>query len=177
MMLPYRLLARQLRRKNCYNDFLKYQRQLIKCENNRLRRKFLQDCKQAELIPKFLKLRIPNNGCFDEKSVHTFQKGLLNKELVRAKHEYQNLTQTLEFKRNKLKESASFNDEQANSRHLLPSILFFTRRTVETLRKSNSEVHKKKLLALSEDQGRPLFNVKNTVIIFGLDKPPPEYVL
>ena len=38
-------------------------------------------------------------------------------------------------------------------------------------------MHNNKLCTLSEDQDRPLFNVKNTVLTHGLEKQPPAYVL
>ena len=74
MLLPYRLLALELRRSDCWKQFRHYQKTLQKCENNLLRIDFLKNCKKAELIPKFLKFRIPNNGCFDDKAIHEFQK-------------------------------------------------------------------------------------------------------
>ena len=40
-----------------------------------------------------------------------------------------------------------------------------------------SRTHAKKLSNLSDEQQRPLFNVKNTVVIHDLDKTPPTYVL
>ena len=37
--------------------------------------------------------------------------------------------------------------------------------------------HNKKLQKLSEEQENPLFSVENTVILHGLDKTPPSYVM
>ena len=37
--------------------------------------------------------------------------------------------------------------------------------------------HNKKLLELSEQQERPLFNVSNTVLTYELDSEPPRYVM
>ena len=95
MLLPYRLLALELRRSDCWKQFRHYQKTLQKCENNLLRIDFLKNCKKAELIPKFLKFRIPNNGCFDDKAIHEFQKNLLNKEIIRAKENYKSLLSNL----------------------------------------------------------------------------------
>ena len=99
MILPYRLLAKELQRSCCWKQYLQYQKALCKVECNSLRIKFLENCKRADVIPKFLKFRIPNNGCFDDNSIHNFQKQLLNKELQRAKTDFQALNTTLEEKR------------------------------------------------------------------------------
>ena len=44
-------------------------------------------------------------------------------------------------------------------------------------RQEQSKTHTKKLSNLSDEQERPLFNVKNTVQISDLEKTPPTYVL
>ena len=44
-------------------------------------------------------------------------------------------------------------------------------------RHKQQATHNKKLLALSEEQEKPLFNVKNTVICYELDREPPKYVM
>ena len=59
----------------------------------------------------------------------------------------------------------------------IPSIVTFSRLNVMEHRHKQQAIHNKKLLDLSEEQGKPLFNVKNTVICYELDKEPPEYVL
>ena len=56
-------------------------------ENNSLRIGFLNNCLKTDIIPQFLRLRIPNNGRFDDKSVHEFQKKLLKKEIVKARED------------------------------------------------------------------------------------------
>ena len=95
MFLPYRLLAKELQRSCCLKQFLQYQKAICKLENNSLRIKFLENCKRADIIPKFLQFRVPNNGCFDGTSIHNFQKQLLNEELQKAKNDSQTLTTTL----------------------------------------------------------------------------------
>ena len=87
IFLPLRLLAKELQWDYCWKQYLQYTKALYKIDNNNLRIKFLERCKRAEIIPKFLKFRVPNNGCFDEESIHTFQKTLLNKELQKAKND------------------------------------------------------------------------------------------
>ena len=91
MFLPFRLLALELKRSSCWKQYLHYEKTILKVESNSLRIKFLENCKRADLIPNFLKFRIPNNGCFDEKSIHDFQRQLLNKELLNAKQNLKSL--------------------------------------------------------------------------------------
>ena len=100
--LPRRLLALQLQRLDCWKEFLQYEKQIKKLENNRLRLKFLDSCKHADIIPRFLNFRIPNNGCFDKKSIHDFQCSLLRKEIISAKENQDKITNRLAEKRSEL---------------------------------------------------------------------------
>ena len=152
MYLQHRLLAIELRRNGCWKDFLHYQKTLDKCENNALRIKFLENCKRADLIPNFLKFRIPTNGCFDENSIHDFQKRLLHKETIRAKENRQFLLQKLNERRTTLRDKTPAK--------CIPSIVLYTRIAVKEHRQKQTIVHDKKLSSLSEDQERPLFSVK-----------------
>ena len=169
MYLPRRLLALELKRRDCWKDFLLYQRTLIKLANNKTRIDFLEACKHACIIPKFLKFRIPQNGCFDDNSVHEFQKRLLNVEISKAKETQNSLQEKLNIARDTLKHKTPTK--------CLPSVVLYTNieRRQQIVNRRNT--HTKKLLTLSEDQGRPLFNVRNTVVCCGLDKEPPKYVL
>ena len=169
MFLPRRLLAYELTRNGCWRNFLHYQKALLKTETNRLRTKFLENCKRSDLIPKFLKFRVPNNGCFDDKAVHEFQKRLLNKEIMKAKDSQQSLLKTLTDRRSALK--------QKLPHKCLPSILFHTRRTQREHRGKQTAIHNKKLSNLSEEQDRPLFSVENTVMLYELETVPPKFVL
>ena len=144
IFLPIRLLAIELQRGCCWKQYLQYQKALHKLDNNILRVKFLDNCKRADVIPRFLKFRIPSNGCFDEKSIHTFQKTLLNKELQKAKTTTQTLTTTLNERRQQLR---SVVPEKA-----LPSVILYTRITRHNTRMQQDEVHNRKLAVLSEEQ-------------------------
>ena len=135
MFLPARLLAKELRRNNCWKQYLHYQKAVCKVESNHLRVKFLENCKRADVIPKFLKFRIPNNGCFDEKSVRDFQRKLLNGEILKAKVDLKSLNNTLDEKRLILKEVAP--DK------CLPSIVVHTRNTRITTRLEQMKTHNK----------------------------------
>ena len=134
-----------------------------------MRIKFLDKCKRADLIPKFLKFRIPTNGCFDDKSVHDFQRRLLHRETIRAKESCQTLQQQLNEKRASLRDNAP--------EKCLPSILLYTRIAVKDHHNKQTVTHNKKVLSLSEEQERPLFDINNTVITCDLDFKPPSYVI
>ena len=73
---------------------------------------------KADIIPRFLKFRIPNNGAFDPKSVFEFQKNLLRKELFRAKQDTETLINTIATKRKLIPTHVP--------ERLLPSIAFHT---------------------------------------------------
>ena len=169
MFLSLCLLARELQRSGCWKQYLQYQKAICKVESNSLRIKFLENCKRADIIPKFIKFRIPNNDCFDEKSIHNFQRNLLNKEIHKAKNDLQILTTTLNEKRQQL---TSVAPEKA-----LPSVVIYTRLTRPNTRRQQCKIHNTKLTSLSEEQQRPLFNVSNTVVVCGLKTSPPKYVM
>ena len=109
MILPYRLLATDLRRNDQWQAYLGYMKVLEKCQANALRLKFLDNCSKAGIIPRFLKFRIPNNGCFDTNSVLEFQKKLLRKEIVKARHDSQKVNVLLEDRRKSLRSSTTDN--------------------------------------------------------------------
>ena len=132
MFLPYRLLSSELSNNDCTKSFLQYRKTLEKLEKNRLRVQFITSCLKADIIPRFLKFRIPNNGAFDEKSIFEFQKGLLRKELFRAKQDLQNLNE----KRRAVQQHAPVN--------LLPSIAVYTRLHCKEVRRVVKNGHKKK---------------------------------
>ena len=169
MFLPFRLMALELRRSSCWKQYLHYEKTLNKVERNNLRIIFLENCKRADVIPSFLKFRIPTNGCFDEKSVHDFQRQLLKKELQKAKDDRRKLKENLHEKRRQL--------ILVVPPKCMPSIAVHTRNTRVTTRRELSRKHNHKLTILSEKQERPLFNVQNTVVTCGLDTLPPTYVM
>ena len=74
--LPRRLLIMELKRSGCYKSYLQYFRAICRLESCTLRLKFLETCLKSDIIPKFLKFCIPNNGCFDARSVNDFQRRL-----------------------------------------------------------------------------------------------------
>ena len=168
MYIPFRLMATRLKQFNCWKQYLQYQKILLKYDNNSLRIDFLENCKRADIIPRFLKFRIPTNGCFDEKTTHNFQQKLLNKELIKAKEERDKIKFQLEEKREDLKNTVP--------RKYLPSIIFHSRYDRRIAHREQSAKHNKKLTNLSEEQERPLFQVLNTVRLCDIDLKPPKYV-
>ena len=80
MFLPYRLLKKTLLSLGCSGAFMAYLRKRKKIDIARLREKFLKKCVQNDIIPRFLKFRVPENGCFVDSIVHAFQKKLLKTE-------------------------------------------------------------------------------------------------
>ena len=166
MLLPYRLLALELRRNDTWSVFLRYQRCLEKQHASDLRVQYIKNCMEADIIPRFLRFRIPNNGCFDNQSVHEFQKKLLKKELIQARADNQKVVSNLNEKRELLKHCIS--DQ------LLVSVAFYSRQQGRECRRQISATHYNKLLNLSEEQEKPLFSVKNTVVTYELDSTPPD---
>ena len=169
MFLPYHLLAISLKRTECWKPYLDYERSLMKHENCKCCIQFIGSCRSTDVIPKFLKFRIPNNGCFEPTAVHNFQRKLVKQELFKAK-------KTLGEHELKVKERRDI-FKGFLPQKLLPSVLLFTRVTVFNTRKNGEATHTKKLENLSKEQERLLYNLHNTVKLFELDVFPPKYVL
>ena len=164
MFLAYKLLTIELKRNGWWKDFLHYRKSLQKRENHSLRIRFLEDCLKSNIVPKFLKFRIPENGCFDNKAVMEFQLRLLRKELFKAKAELLSADKKLCENRETLKSKIS--------ERIIPSIILHVRLETRQFTKTLMEKLNKKLNKLSEDQGKPLFNVSNTVICYELPERP-----
>ena len=169
MFLPYRLLLLELQRIGCLKSFLQYQKFLCKVENHSLRIQFLNNCFKADLIPRFLKFRVPNNGCFDDQSVHTFQKRLLRREIARARKHLEDANDKLNGKRSMLTEKAPLGT--------IASIALYSRQARLMFRAKQSRIHNKKLSSLSDEQERPLFSVDNTVFTYRMEENPPQFVM
>ena len=105
MFSPYHLLAKTLRLNECLKLYLEYEICLIKREREKCKNLFLESCLQADIIPKFLKFRIPNNGCFEPTVVHNFQRRLLKQELSKAKETILQHDASLDARRSALQQS------------------------------------------------------------------------
>ena len=97
---------------------LDYERSLMKPENCKCCIQFIENFLSADVIPKFLKFRIPNNGCFQPTTIHNFQRKLLKQELFKVK-------KTLAEHKLKVKERRDILKGFLPQK-LLPSVLFFT---------------------------------------------------
>ena len=169
MFIPYRLLAISLKRIGTWKKYKIYEKALIKLVNCVCRIEFIEDCCQADIIPRFLKFRIPENGCFEPSIVHNFQRNLLKAELVKAKRQKEVHLNNVQLGRTELRE--------ASSTKLIPSIVLYTRQAVKTARIEVKKSHARKLKAWSKEQQRPLFDVHDTVKILDADIKPPRYVI
>ena len=169
MFLPKKHLLLQLKRSDCVKQYLNYEDHLVKISNCKLRIEFLKNCKRADIIPKFLKFRIPINGCFDDKLVHDFQRKLLQKEFISATENLKELNYVLKEIRDIVKRDIP--------RIWFPSVILWTRIKQTKVCQEGKNRHNEKLCMLSEEQEKPLFSVSNTVRLFEIDKPPPQYVI
>ena len=169
MLLPFRLFKKETQRQNCFKHYLHYVKTLEKSDKCQLRISFLEKCRDSNIIPKFLKFRVPNNGCFDDDAVEKFQRGLLHKEIGRARSTLSDLLLRLEEKRDILK--------QKLPRNCVPSAVVYSRIQRVKSRIYTSATHDKKIKNLSLLQKKPLFNVKNTVRIVDVSINIPSYVL
>ena len=137
MFLPYRLLANSLKSVNSWKEFLDYQKALIKQENNFRRISFIEECRKAGIIPRFLKFRIPNNGCFEPTVVHNFQLRLLKQELNKAITTKTHHAEMVAEKRSRLKENLPAK--------LILSVILFSRIQITETRTQVANTHSKKL--------------------------------
>ena len=169
MFLPERLLKIELKRNECYREYLQYMKSLDKLDKCVLRKKFLVECRNSDIIPKFLQFRIPNNGCFEDHAVHNFQRNLLHKEIAKASNQNAICESRLCEARERLKSLVP--------NKCVPSVVLYTRYNRSISRKSILLNHKHKIQNLSASQQKPLLNIQNTVKVVGFDKPVPKYVL
>ena len=98
---------------------------------------FIKQCRQADIIPRFLKFRIPHNGCFDPMTVHNFQRNLLKNELNKAKKLRETHSNIIEEKRSTLKSNLPMK--------LVPSVVFYTRQRLNQVHSQVSKTHQKKI--------------------------------
>ncbi len=169
MFLPFRLLAKSLKTLDGWKRFLDYRKALINQEKNLRRISFLQQCCDADIIPRFLTFRIPENGCFEATVVHNFQVKLLKTELNKAKKTIEKRAKTVEDRRIALRPVVPD--------RLVPSVVLFCRIEVSNTKEELVKKHANKLQNLSREQERPLFNTHDTVKLVELDEIPPKYVM
>ena len=120
-----------------------------------LRIVFLEKCLINDVIPNFLRFRIPENGCFEPTIVQKFQRRLLKAELGKARSIFEHAINRLNDARCVLKENCRV--------LLLPSVILFIRYHRRVTNGEISARHHKKLQELATKQEKPLRNIKNTV--------------
>ena len=130
----------------------------------------LQTCEDSKLIPKFLKFRIPKNGCFNKNAVEKFQANLLKLEVRNAKTQLE--------KKKEDTEECLIELRQKIPAKLIPTVLLHTRVAWFTEKQKVHTKHQEKLNNLSIDQDRPIARVKkDTITILDNIKDLPEYVI
>ena len=83
-VIPFKLLKKILQQDGIWKIYLDYTAALLKARNCQQRILFLKKCLSNDLIPRFLKFRIPENGCFEATMFHNFQRRLLRREVSEA---------------------------------------------------------------------------------------------
>ena len=137
---------------------MKYRSSFRKFVNHNLRIRFLENCDKTDIVPIFLKFRIPNNGCFDDRYVRDFQKRLLKKEIIQAKVDMKDSMQKVNIEREKVKMRVPYK--------CYPSVILHTRCFIKEFRSELGNKLNSKLHRLSREQERPLFNVENTAVSY-----------
>ena len=155
MFPPYHLLAKELRRKDCCKQYLDYKRSFIKRERNKCQIDIFKKCIQTDIVPAFLKFRVPNNGSFEPTVVHNFQRRILKGELNKANVALYEHKKKVNDTHEKLR--------QILSHTLITSVGLYSRMTVQNIHLEVTSTFLKKLDNLSKQQERPLFNVHDTV--------------
>ena len=136
MFLPRRLLAVILKKRDCWTPVPKYFRTLTKRENTIQRINFIVSCRAADITPRFLRFRVPDNGCFEPTVVRNFQRKLLNQELKRARDLLNVHNKSIIRLCNEVRTIVLS--------AYIPSIVFNSRYIINTTRKTKRQRHKRK---------------------------------
>ena len=168
MLLPLLLLKKFLFKNGTWRLYLQYHRALKKRLHSELRIIFLKSCLSNDLIPKFLSFRLPENGVFDDKTVHNFRRKLLRSELSKAHEAKLNSTTKTDEIRRLLADACGV--------FFLHSVVFYTRQFMRDVTRKTKHTHEKKKQFLSERHSKPLRTVKDTVEILDDSISPPSWV-
>ena len=110
--------------------------------------KFLRFCLENDIIPDFLRFRVPEKGVFSNQAVHSFQTKLLRTEINKARTDEKNIEVKLEKARGAVQRGV---DEK-----FWPSVIKFLSLRGQRQTTTVKETDQKKLMKLSERQDRPL---------------------
>ena len=149
-ILPRILFEKILEKRDALSFFAKYQRSVQKLSFCCHRIKFLSTCLKNDIISKFLRFKMPANGCFESTVVHNFQKRLLRKEKQKALQTKICLAGSLDISRRTF--------TSAVPRYYLPSAAFHVRYDMRVSYQEVSDRHRKKLDDLARLQENPLHN-------------------
>ena len=167
MIVPSRLFVTTLWFYDCHSLFLKYSSTYEKHLKCSFRIKFLRQCCKNNVIPRFLKFRIPNNRCFDKTIVPNFQTKLLKKELNDAHHHLKKIERSLDCYRSQFRDTVP--------RYIIHLVMFHIRRSTEYISMVCLPRHKKKLSELSLEQDKSLRSCLKTVVVTNNNFKPPQY--
>ena len=148
MIIPPILLKKIVTRHGAWISYIKYQRALPKRINAVCRTDFLKSCLANDVIPNFLSLRIPENGCFEQTKVHTFQKKHLRREFSRVVSDIKIAEDQLEALRAALRKLCPAD--------VIQSVIFQSRLVIKQHFQSTRSRHSDKLKVLSDHQEKPL---------------------
>ena len=118
-MLPLRLFKLELYWQGILKNWYSYLKLKLKLLKTFMRIGFLKTCQENKVVPRFLKFRVPNTGCFNKNAVERFQTSLLKTELRKAK--------TLLDKNKKDTEDYLSQFKSKIPSPLIPTLLFHTR--------------------------------------------------
>ena len=110
------LVAKSLQKRDCWKPYLDYENNVCKYESSRCRVNFLINCLSTDIIPDFLKFRVPKTNVFLDKAVHSFQQKLLRSETSTAADTHRKCDQKRAASRKVLHKNLD--------NHLLPSVIF-----------------------------------------------------
>ena len=120
----------------------------VKFVNCHQRVKFLRVCPENDIIPDFLRFRVPENGVFLNQAVHSFQTKFLRTEVNMARTDEKNVEIKLEMARGAV--------QRGVEEKFWPSVIKYLRLRGQRQTTTVKETHQKKLMKLSERQDRPL---------------------
>ena len=117
----------------------------------------MKNCNNNDIIPDFLRFRIPKNEVFSDQVVHSFQLKLLGKEISRTEQGRRLFEEKLGEDRGILRKEVK--------KELLPSIVFSIRKDMRDHFELFSKRLNDKLAKLSERQDRPLRNESHSIVV------------
>ena len=166
-ILPKRVLEAILKKIRLYEIFHNYRKVRLKMLTCMKRTQFLSKCLNNNLIPNFLRFKIPSNGVFNEKAVFKFQRELLKSELSKAHNDLKYLKQECSKTRLKIQNDIP--------EVLWSSILFTIHQETVFMNFRLEENHRSKINGLAEKQDKPLKNTFNNVKLLDPNIKLPEY--